>query len=362
MTRKELWKLIKGSVSGFWNPKMKYTPENFISGVIEQPKDKRDYIFKAAGKHDVPVAYMNKNTREIENQYDTSSCVANAAVSALEMMYTKGQVNLSRMFVYYNAREPYSYLKEQDIGAYVRDGFKSVMNKGVCPESTWKFSRRNLNARPSEKAYQEALDNKVLRYERLTNIMDIKYAVSLGQGVTFGIPIKSDFFYLTGPLEEMDYKASGSSVGGHAMSIVGYNDKLKGFIIENSWGAGWGDAGLALISYDIFEKYYFDVWTASELNFEISKVPEIKPEPVVEPEKEPETKIEKDNLIKIVGIGKVYQGRLNDEGYFTYKAVSEMNAKAVQMMETKYHFHGDFRNSVKHAKTLQKAKLKSLKK
>ena len=36
--------------------------------------------------------------------------------------------------------------------------------------------------------------------------------------------------------------------GGHAVTIVGYND--KGFIIKNSWGKNWGMNGYATISYD----------------------------------------------------------------------------------------------------------------
>jgi hypothetical protein len=36
--------------------------------------------------------------------------------------------------------------------------------------------------------------------------------------------------------------------GGHAVTIVGYNQ--DGFIIKNSWGTGWGDKGYAVISYD----------------------------------------------------------------------------------------------------------------
>lgn len=41
---------------------------------------------------------------------------------------------------------------------------------------------------------------------------------------------------------------NGISDGGHAVTIVGYNE--DGFIIKNSWGSGWGDRGYAIISYD----------------------------------------------------------------------------------------------------------------
>lgn len=39
--------------------------------------------------------------------------------------------------------------------------------------------------------------------------------------------------------------------GGHAMTIVGYDDRRQAFRLINSWGKGWGDHGYAWISYDL---------------------------------------------------------------------------------------------------------------
>lgn len=54
--------------------------------------------------------------------------------------------------------------------------------------------------------------------------------------------------------------------GGHAVTIVGYND--EGFIIKNSWGRSWGDHGYAVISYD-----YHSLWCSSAMiinNFQVN--------------------------------------------------------------------------------------------
>ncbi|RMG92018.1 MAG: peptidase C1, partial [Candidatus Dadabacteria bacterium] len=49
-------------------------------------------------------------------------------------------------------------------------------------------------------------------------------------------------------------------VGGHAFAIVGYDE--RGFWIQNSWGAGWGQGGLALVTYDDWFENAMDVWVA----------------------------------------------------------------------------------------------------
>ena len=38
-------------------------------------------------------------------------------------------------------------------------------------------------------------------------------------------------------------KVKGSFQGYHGILLVGYNDAEKYFIVKNSWGTGWGEAG-----------------------------------------------------------------------------------------------------------------------
>jgi small subunit ribosomal protein S2 len=59
-----------------------------------------------------------------------------------------------------------------------------------------------------------------------------------------------------------------------------------------------------------------------------------------------------DDLTKIVGVGKVYQGKLNDEGFYTYADVANMTDAQIQVMEEKYSFKGDFKEAVASAKEL----------
>jgi Papain family cysteine protease len=39
--------------------------------------------------------------------------------------------------------------------------------------------------------------------------------------------------------------------GGHAMTIVGYDERRQAFRLINSWGKGWGEHGYAWVSYDL---------------------------------------------------------------------------------------------------------------
>ena len=52
----------------------------------------------------------------------------------------------------------------------------------------------------------------------------------------------------------------GRADGGHAVALVGYT--AQGFIVQNSWGRGWGAAGFALLPYEDFMLHATDVWVA----------------------------------------------------------------------------------------------------
>ncbi len=57
-----------------------------------------------------------------------------------------------------------------------------------------------------------------------------------------------------------------------------------------------------------------------------------------------------DDLTKIKGIGKVYAGKLQAEGITTFEAVANMTQEQIDMMEEKYSFKGDFKDSIEDAK------------
>ena len=58
--------------------------------------------------------------------------------------------------------------------------------------------------------------------------------------------VYSDFMYYASGV----YKhTSGSMEGGHAIVLVGYDDSGQYFIVKNSWGQGWGEAGYFRIAY-----------------------------------------------------------------------------------------------------------------
>ncbi len=83
---------------------------------------------------------------------------------------------------------------------------------------------------------------------------------------------------------------------------------------------------------------------------------ETKEEEKLEAKEEAQEEKKGDDLTKIKGIGKAYQAKLNSEGFFTFEDIANMTEEQIAMMEEKYSFRGDFKESVAHAKELAAAK------
>ncbi|PHS42288.1 MAG: 30S ribosomal protein S2 [Sulfurovum sp.] len=76
------------------------------------------------------------------------------------------------------------------------------------------------------------------------------------------------------------------------------------------------------------------------------------PAPEAKADKETSSDTKGDDLTKIAGVGKVYQGKLNDEGFYTFNDVANMTTEQIKVMEDKYSFKGDFKDAVASAKEL----------
>lgn len=218
----------------------------------------------------------------VENQGNTNSCTANAAVGLVEYLYrwaTGEYDDFSRLFIYYNARKLLGLTTDK--GTFIRTTFKALRVFGVPPEKEWPFDVELLNQEPKPYHYAYASNFKTMNYARVdgygqppgTVLKQLKQILYTGFPVEFGFPVYSSIQNLQNFLIPVPGKTD-KQLGGHAVLAVGYNEdvvylddkgesKKGAIIIRNSWGAGWGDHGYAFLPYWYFENAYTnDFWTA----------------------------------------------------------------------------------------------------
>jgi len=222
-----------------------------------QPKDSRDLrsVRHLSAPVSLPSNFELDKQIPIYDQLNIGSCTANSACACFrfETAQVQGDFRFepSRLFQYYNARLLQGW-ENEDSGAYIRDAFKAMNKYGLALEKTWPYKPSDFAVKPSSVAYTEGLENATVKYAAVNqNESEIKQTLISGAAVSFGFNVYDSFFgswdSSTGVMP-IPKKTEGLQ-GGHAVTIVGYDDSKKCFLIQNSWGTDWGLNGKFWMPY-----------------------------------------------------------------------------------------------------------------
>jgi hypothetical protein len=183
----------------------------------------------------------------------------------------------------------YAMCKQRDgipdlAGTYPRVALKVLQGVGTCTEAelpySWLKSDRNVPAPPSHLTLL-AERWKIKTYAAVCSSGDtnrtgaetaIKQAIYTQGPVLAAVLVCENFLDPRRP----DYLLPlprGRVLGGHAVALTGWSDRLQAFELRNSWGMGWGDNGYAWLPYqwltardlDLGYWYFFEAWSALDV-------------------------------------------------------------------------------------------------
>ncbi len=221
-------------------------------------RDQRDHRFKLLEGIVLPSSVdLRPQDSPIEDQGELGSCTSFASGAAFRFDLRKQGLSdfvISHLFEYFNSRSKNQKLV--DSGATIRDAIKAINTYGLCPESEWPYDLSKFTVRPSVKAYKDALKDRALTYQRVSqNLTQMKNCLAQGLPFVIGISVYQSF-------ESQEVASTGivpmpsqneQLLGGHALLVVGYDDSTQRFTVRNSWGSGFGDKGYVYLPYQYLE-------------------------------------------------------------------------------------------------------------
>ena len=159
-------------------------------GWLPDLPDHRDLFFSAIAPRRATLPRkvdMRSKCSPVEDQGRLGSCTANALVGALEFLELKDGAkfsDLSRLFVYYNERVIEGTV-DQDSGAFIRDGIKSLGKQGVCTEPEWPYKISRFKRKPTQACYRSAKKHRILSYHRITAVNEMRSCLAEGVSLCF---------------------------------------------------------------------------------------------------------------------------------------------------------------------------------
>lgn len=218
----------------------------------------------------------------VSDQGDLGSCTAQAWCDTLEYLRVAAKQpheDYSRLFVYYAEREIEGTVG-YDEGAQIRTGAKVLAKIGAPTEALWPYDIAKFAQKPPDAAYTDAPRHKLLKYQRLMNLVSIKCMLAKRIPVVFGFAVYESFMDARSgviPFPVLKGVKREQLLGGHAVVAVGYNDNRpyggsiqgRGVVIcRNSWGPQWGAEGYFFLPYPFFQRgLTADHWTAESGTF-----------------------------------------------------------------------------------------------
>ena len=178
-----------------------------------------------------------------------------------------GFTNVSARMLYELARRYDEWPGERYEGSSCRGALKGWYKHGVCADELWPYKGKG----PKPGWETDAVKRPVGVYYRVNrkSVVDMQAAIAEIGAIYVSARVHDGWDSLPAArarslshdaLAEIPWPKS-SERGGHAFAIVGYNG--RGFVVQNSWGTGWGTSGFAILPYDDWTEHGDDAWVAA---------------------------------------------------------------------------------------------------
>lgn len=245
--------------------------------------DLRDWFYQPAliSLPDSLVSCAFIKPAMILDQGQEGACTGFALAAVVNFLRSKQKRTaiVSPRMLYELARRYDEWPGEAYEGSSARGAIKAWAKHGVCLRSSWPDDQHGM-AHMSDAIIKQAMATPGGAYYRIRpyNVRDMHTALNETGILYTTLMVHSGWADPGGnkgdkpvtvsyahrgrkiTLKLPVIKRSGSADGGHAIALVGYTP--QGFIIQNSWGPGWGAGGFALLPYEDFLMHATDVWVA----------------------------------------------------------------------------------------------------
>jgi C1A family cysteine protease len=178
----------------------------------------------------------------VKDQQSCGSCVSFATLGTLEARLNivcndqNLDVDLSEAHLFYCGCGSCC-----DTGWNFPPALDFCKNTGVGLESSFPYTPGNQPCKAGVPIYVK-IDN----WTSVLPIVDRKNILATKGPMVAGMAVFQDFMSYTSGVY---HHVSGSLLGYHAISVVGYDDAQKCWICKNSWNATWGESGFFRIGY-----------------------------------------------------------------------------------------------------------------
>ncbi len=203
------------------------------------------------------------------NQGKQGSCVAWSSAYAARTILEAASTRQNPDEVAYSPAFVYNNIALEDCqGSYIQRAMEFMQRNGALSLNDFQYDENDCSRQANNSLVAKAAGNRIHGFTRLTesdgvngiNIRALKEHLAKDAPVVIGMMVGGSFMEgMKGQKvwhpSNNDYSQMG--FGGHAMCVIGYDDRIEGgsFQIMNSWGPEWGQNGIGFVRYADFKEF-----------------------------------------------------------------------------------------------------------
>lgn len=202
------------------------------------------------------------------DQGQQGSCVAWSCAYAAQTILTAAARGDDPNQIVFSPSYLYNQIRLEGCqGSYLQRAMEAMRSNGGVALREYPYDDSNCDRMPSGTDIRKGKQNTIHGFSRLTqgdninkiSIRAIKEHLAKDAPVAIGMMVGQSFMNMAGRelWEPSGMDSSQVGMGGHAMCVIGYDDRKFGgaFQIMNSWGPQWGKDGVAWVRYGDFQNY-----------------------------------------------------------------------------------------------------------
>lgn len=203
------------------------------------------------------------------NQGEQGSCVAWSCAYGAQTILTAAATGQDPNQIVFSPAYLYNQIRLEGCqGSYLQRAMESMKSNGGVALRDFPYNDQDCETEPSGSDIAQGRQNVIHGFTRITDgdninaisVRGIKEHLAKDAPVAIGMMVGQSF--MSEMMDRELWEPSGMDesqmgLGGHAMTVIGYDDRKFGgaFQIMNSWGPSWGKDGVAWVRYADFKNY-----------------------------------------------------------------------------------------------------------
>ena len=149
--------------------------------------------------------------------------------------------------------------------AYLTDALDLLVIQGDVPMDDFQYASLDCVRLPDNRTKQIASNYRAAGWRRVDtkDVLSIKAHLAAGFPVVVGIVVDDGFKHLKDEVYSHFFRSKG--VNPHAVVVIGYDDVMGAFHVQNSWGTDWGEGGRGWISYPAFIQIVREAYVVQDI-------------------------------------------------------------------------------------------------